>query len=97
MKLSYHRMASKEVIDASVFYSEKRPGLGDEFLDEVDRFVGQILANPLRFEQIKPGIRRCLMDRFPYGIYFRTPDANTVRIIVVRHHSRRPELGLRRK
>jgi hypothetical protein len=37
------------------------------------------------------------MDRFPYGIYFRMPDADTVRIIVVRHHSRRPSFGLRRQ
>lgn len=97
MKLQYHALARREVIEISVYYSKKREGLGDEFLAEVDEFVAQILKNPFRFEEIRIGIRRCVLQQFPYGIYFRMPDANTVRIIVVRHHSRRPGFGMRRQ
>ena len=55
------------------------------------------MANPVAFEQVRPGIRRYLLDRFPYGIYYRMPDENAIRIIAVRHHSRRPGYGMRRK
>ena len=97
MILRYHASARKEIIEATVHYARERPELGVEFLAELTTAIETILANPAMFEQVRPGIRRCLMKRFPYGIYYRTPDENTARIIIVRHHSRRPGFGMRRK
>ena len=96
MNVRYHALARKEIIEATEYYTRERPELGAEFLFELSAAIDKIAANPLRFEEVRKGIRRCLLDRFPYGIYFRMPDANTVRIIVVRHHRRRPGLGMRR-
>jgi plasmid stabilization system protein ParE len=97
MILRYHELARKEVIEATEYYARARPELAADFLAELATAVEAIVANPEAFEQVRPGIRRYLLDRFPYGIYYRMPDENTVRIIVVRHHSRRPGYGLRRK
>jgi toxin ParE1/3/4 len=97
MNLEITPLARRDISDAARYYRAERIELGDEFLEELDQTVAKISDNPLRFEQVRPGIRRCLMHRFPYGIYFRLPDANTVRIIVVRHHGRRPGFGLRRQ
>jgi plasmid stabilization system protein ParE len=71
--------------------------LATEFLAELTTAIEAIQANPSTFAEIRPGIRSYLLDRFPCAIYYRTPDAHTVRIIAVRHHSRRPTLGMRRK
>ncbi len=89
--------AQQDLLEASRYYRIRRPGLDNEFLTEIDDAVSEVLANPIRFEQVRPGIRRYLLVRFPYGIYYRMPDENTVRIIIVRHHSRRPGLGMRRQ
>jgi len=89
--------AQSEISGAARYYREQSPGLDGEFLADVDAGVQRIVADPGMFEQVKPGLRRCLLDRFPYGIYYRMPDENTVRIIIVRHHSRRPGFGMRRK
>src|SRR6476659_8138963 len=97
MILRYHELARKEVIEAVEHYAHIRPQLATEFLAELTAGIEAILATPQTFEQARPGIRRYLLDRFPYGIYYRRPDADTVRIIVVRHHSRRPDFGMRRK
>lgn len=97
MNVRYHSLAREEVIEATGYYARIRPTLGAEFLAEFNAAVEMISVNPVIFEEVRPGIRRCLMDRFPYGIYYRVPDANTVRIILVRHHSRRPGYGMRRK
>lgn len=97
MKIRYHALARIEVIETANYYAAIRPELGDDFLAELDSLIAMIAADPVRFEQVRPGIHRCLMDRFPYGIYYRLPDAETVRSIIVRHHSRRPGLGMRRK
>jgi plasmid stabilization system protein ParE len=71
--------------------------LADEFLDEIDHAVAAIISRPTTFEQVRQGLRRYLVNRFPYGIYYRLPDNDTVRIIIVRHHSRHPGYGTRRK
>ena len=97
MILRYHELARKEVIEATEYYAGARPELADEFLAELAAAIEAIVANPVAFEQVRPGVRRYLLDRFPYGVYYRMPDENTVRIIVVRHHSRRPGYGMRRK
>jgi hypothetical protein len=36
------------------------------------------------------------LDRFPYHFLFRIVD-DGVRVLVVRHHSRHPSLGIRRR
>lgn len=97
MILRYHELARKEVIETTLYYARSRPELAAEFLAELTAAVDAILASPMAFEQVRSGVRRYLMDRFPYGIYYRMPDENTVRIIVVRHHSRRPGYGMRRQ
>jgi len=90
-------VAQAELAEAADYYNRARAGLGDEFLTEIDIAVNRIMTDPSMFEQVRPGIRRCLVNRFPYGIYYRVPEPNTVRIIVVKHHARRPGLGMRRK
>jgi plasmid stabilization system protein ParE len=97
MNLEIIPQAQREIEEAAQYYKDERPGLETEFLAEIDRAVARVLADPMTFEQVRPGLRRCLVQRFPYGIYYRVPDENTVRIIIVRHHSRRPGYGMRRK
>jgi toxin ParE1/3/4 len=97
MNLRYHARAREEVIEAARYYAKQRAELSIEFLAELNTSIDAIIANPLGYEVVGPGVRRYLMERFPYGIYYRVPDEATVRIIVVRHHSRRPTLGMRRK
>src|SRR5712671_5697032 len=89
--------AQRDIAEAAQYYRDRRAGLDTEFLMEVDAAVATIAGDPLRFEKVRPGIRRCFLERFPYGIYYRMPKSNSVRIIIVRHHSRRPGFGMRRK
>lgn len=97
MIVRYHELARQEVIDTTKHYAELRDGLGAEFRKELDRIVELISRSPTRFEEFRPGIRRCLLERFPYAVCYRVVSAELVQIIVVRHHSRRPEYGMRRK
>jgi plasmid stabilization system protein ParE len=97
MNLEIIPQAQRDIAQAAQYYGNQRSGLDEEFLAEIDDAVARVGANPLMFEQVRPGIRRYLVERFPYGIYYRMPDVNTVRIILVRHHSRRPGYGMRRE
>ena len=97
MKIEFHPDAKSELAEIGEYYFAINPDLGRSFREEFDECLSQIAANPLRFEHVGRNLRRCLMHRFPYGIFFRMPDEQTVRIIIVRHHSRRSGLGMRRQ
>ena len=63
--------AKLDIAEAAVWYRSKRDGLGDEFLAAVGRRIDYVLANSKTFQVVaRKVIRRALVDRFPYAIYF---------------------------
>jgi len=52
---------------------------------------------PERWMIVVRDIRRVLMRRFPYVIYFRILNDNAIRITVVKHEKRHPAYGLNRR
>jgi toxin ParE1/3/4 len=97
MNLEILPLAERDIHEAAKYYDTQRAGLGDEFLAEVDHGVSEIVADPLRFELVRNGIRRYLVHRFPYGIYYRLLSVGVVQIVVVKHHRRRTGIGMRRR
>jgi hypothetical protein len=89
MEVRFGSAAQRELEIASGFYDEQRPGLGDEFLDEVNRHIILLKEHP-RLGRLLFARRRMLMlNRFPYRlIYFQ--EENLIRIIAIAHESRRP-------
>jgi plasmid stabilization system protein ParE len=65
-------------------------GLGEDFLDEFEAAINAIWDAPEGWQIIEGDLRRYLMRRFPYGIYYRAVDEE-LRILVVKHHSRHPD------
>ena len=75
--------------EAAVFYESREPGLGSEFLDDMQRTVDRLLRNPLLGQSISPVFRRTLFSRFPFSlIYVSEPDG--LLIVAVAHQRRRP-------
>ena len=90
MRLSYHPGAEAELVDAAEYYEERLTGLGEVFLDAVDAAVGVVASDPLRAALCGQGVRRYLLKRFPYALYYRAGSEET-RILAVKHHSRHPD------
>src|SRR5258706_15558459 len=97
MKVEYHPAIEAELRAIQDHYEERSPGLGKAFIDEFERQVLQLAARPERWMVITEDLRRCLMRRFPYIIYFRCVDPERVRITVVKHQRRHPDYGRERK
>ena len=68
MTVVFLRPAQRELDDAVVWYNRQAAGLGRELLDELDRAIRRAVAFPLSYPEIEPGIRRCRLARFPYGV-----------------------------
>jgi toxin ParE2 len=67
MRIRFLEAAQQEVDDAVAWYDEREKEVGRDFLDELDRAIRRIKSFPLASTEIEPGIRRCLLARFPYG------------------------------
>lgn len=92
MRVIYHPAAEIEIIEAAQFYARRVSGLEVEFLDAIDHAVTAILEDPERWRIIEADVRRYLMPRFPFAIYYRVvPD--DLRILTLKHHSRHPSYG----
>ena len=90
MRLIYHPDAEAELIEAAQFYERRVPTLGAQFLDAAERSVGGIQDAPDRWSIVEADVRRYLMPRFPFAIYYRVwPDH--IRVLAFKHHSRHPD------
>lgn len=98
MRVDLHPEARVEIRDAALWYEERRPHLGDDFVAEVSEMLERIEEAPVSYP-LWPGvpamrggappIRRAVLHRFPYAIAFEThPDR--MRVLAVAHTKRRP-------
>ncbi|HEY0968033.1 MAG TPA: type II toxin-antitoxin system RelE/ParE family toxin [Opitutaceae bacterium] len=90
LEIVQHPDATAELIGAARFYNGKVPTLGIQFLDAVDEAVAVIATAPTRWSIVEEDVRRYLIPRFPFAIYYRVlPDQ--IRILSFKHHSRHPD------
>lgn len=70
----------------------QRPGLGSEFLDEVQAAIQRIETNPesCQIIDVDEDIRPCQTRRFPYGVIDRYRDEEIV-IVAISHSRRDPD------
>ena len=81
--------ASVELTDAVDYYEDQRPGLGYEFLSEVEAAIDKIMQFPDAWTPLTKRIRRILLKRFPFGLLYNVQD-DTVIIVAVMDLRRNP-------
>jgi plasmid stabilization system protein ParE len=96
LRVEVRRAAQSDINDAAAWYDEQRPGLGIEFLHELDAAFRRASDSPELYATVYLDMRRCATRRFPYNIFFRTRGSKLV-VIAVFHASRGPHTWLARK
>jgi len=96
MRVIYHRLARIDAIEAAQFYTSRREELGADFIEEVDRAVATIRKHPARWAIIHDDVRQFMLKRFPYSLHYRVV-GDTLRVLVVKHHSQHPDYGTDRR
>ncbi|XOV86392.1 MAG: type II toxin-antitoxin system RelE/ParE family toxin [Pseudomonadota bacterium] len=97
MTLEFHPDTVADLNDSIEFYERQQIGLGKDLREEIYRTIERIAADPYFFRFVKADIRRCLVHRFPFSVLYRVVDADTIRVLVIRHHRQRSELGQERR
>jgi len=96
LSVSVSRRAEEEAQKAAHWYNRKSKGLGVAFLEAVEQTLLAIADNPARFPLVYQDIRRALLKRFPYGMFFRLR-VDRIRILSIMHLSRDPNRWRRRR
>ncbi|MQA99725.1 MAG: type II toxin-antitoxin system RelE/ParE family toxin [Actinobacteria bacterium] len=81
--------AEADIQEAYVWYQQARRGLGSQFLDVVQGTLSQVAGHPQAFAVVHGGIRRALLLRFPYGIFY-VLDGEDVAVLGCFHARRDP-------
>lgn len=88
--------ADLDIVAAFDWYEKEQNGLGRQFLDEVRATYDRIADGPLAYQDVRAGIRRALVRRFPYAVYFAV-EADAVVVLAVLHVNRNPAEWQRRR
>lgn len=88
--LEFRPEVYEDVKTAYDWYESQRLGLGEDFLLTLEESFAKIIRDPQIYQNIYKAIRRKLVRRFPYGIFF-IVEENRVIILAVLHTKREPD------
>ena len=89
MRFYFHPDADAEFDKAVEYYEQCQPGLGLEFAEEVYAAIARVIEYPDAWSAMSKNTRRCLINRFPFGLIYQVK-TNVLRIIAVDNLHRRP-------
>lgn len=76
------------------WYETEQAGLGEEF--ELRATYHRVADGPLAYQDLRSGVRRALVRRFPYAVYFAV-EGEVIVVLAVLHVGRDPTEGHRRR
>lgn len=76
--------AERDIFSAYDWYDEQQLGLGAEFAQELSDSMDLIIDFPKMYTELYRGIRRALLKRFPYGVYYIVHDETNIVVAVHR-------------
>lgn len=85
-----HPDAEAEFADAIRWYEEHADsGVALQFAEAVDAAINALAAGPLRCPIVWQDKRRCLVRRFPFGVFYEVMPEE-IQVLAIYHLSRRP-------
>jgi plasmid stabilization system protein ParE len=81
--------AERDLAEAYEWYESQLDGLGSDFLLRIDATLSSIQRTPDLYPAVYGKIRRALIRRFPYGIFYLV-ERNRIVVLGVLHARRDP-------
>ena len=88
-RLKFSGRAVREIGEAFDWYEKQSEGLGSEFELAFELQLKRLEQVPLLYTEIIPGVRRTLLPRFPYGVFYLVRN-DLVHVLAVIHNARSP-------
>jgi len=96
MTYLFHPEAELELNIAVDYYEECKVNLGAEFAYEIQKTIQRILEFPTAWQKLDAEIRRCLTNRFPFGVIYYQKDDKII-ILAIMQLQRKPNYWKERK
>ena len=96
MKIVFHPEAEKELENSFLYYEAQHEKLGQKFLNEIEKSLERIKIFSLSSPVIENDIRRCLVNRFPYGIIYFIQNKKII-VLAIMHLRKKPYYWENRK
>ena len=81
--------AESDIDDAYQWYESQRKGLGEDFLLCIEEALSRASRNPAIYSVIYNEVRRVLIRRFPFGVFFIDRESS-ISVLAVLHARRNP-------
>jgi plasmid stabilization system protein ParE len=91
MTLRVRPEAITDIADAARWYEDRQLDLGSSFVEEVNAVFRRIEAGPHRYAVAYATLRRALVRRFPFAVYF-SLDGDDIIVFGVLHQRRAKEM-----
>ena len=89
MRYEFHPLAEAEYLESVAYYEGCRKGLGLRFVEAFEATILRIQNSPTIWRYFDDEIRRCLLEKFPFGVLY-TIERDHILVVAVMHHSRKP-------
>ncbi len=84
------KLAYNEIEESKEYYNLQKDNFGLDFKSDVFKAIKNIALSPNLYPIISDNIRRCLLHRFPFSIFY-TVKQNTIVILSIAHQHRKPK------
>lgn len=88
-------LAEADIDEAHAWYAARSPQAAARFLDTMAMVLEEIGARPESFPLVHRSVRRALLPRHPFGVYFTIAPAR-ITVLAVVHSRRHPRRWQRR-
>lgn len=88
-RLRFSARALREIGEAQEWYELQSHGLGEEFIAAMELQLKRLEQALLLYAEVIPRVRRALLPRFPYGLFY-SVRGDLVHILAVLHDARNP-------
>jgi plasmid stabilization system protein ParE len=89
-RLKFSSRALREIGEGQEWYELQSIGLGEEFIAAMELQLKRLEQAPLLYAEVIPSVRRALLPRFPYGMFY-TVRGNLIHVLAVLHDARNPK------
>jgi plasmid stabilization system protein ParE len=93
--LEFRPEVRKELDDAYHWYENQQTGLGEDFLNCIDNTLDFIHQMPESYPVLYRDVRRAVVKRFPYAIYYRIVSSRV--IVTAIFHGQRDSKALQER
>ena len=90
MKILYVPEVTLDLTEARDWYENRSDGLGEEFIRMAYAAFSELKEFPEKYEEVHGAMRRALLRRFPYSIYYQC-SSDAVTVYGVFHSARNPD------